>query len=133
MADINGVIAEIASGAKEQATALSEVNAAISQMDQMTQQNATMVEQSTAATHSLAQETSQLSDLIERFKLGRTDRDDSMCRELRKAAPHAFRQPLKGAPPEAANASTRPMRVAPKAKVGNGAPVDVATGDWKEF
>ena len=106
VAEINGVIAEIASGAKEQAIALAEVNSAIGQMDRVTQQNATMVEQSTAATHSLAQETSQLSDLIGRFQLGQTGRDNSMRRELQKAAPHAFRQPLKGALAEAASGAS---------------------------
>ncbi|MFK5098489.1 methyl-accepting chemotaxis protein, partial [Klebsiella pneumoniae] len=54
--DINKVVIDIASGAKEQATGLSEVNTSINQMDQATQQNAAMVEQSTAASHSLAQE-----------------------------------------------------------------------------
>jgi methyl-accepting chemotaxis protein len=82
VAEINAVIGEIALGVKEQATALGEVNSAINQMDQVTQQNATMVEQSTAATHSLAQETSQLSDLVGRFRLDRTERDDLIRREL---------------------------------------------------
>jgi methyl-accepting chemotaxis protein len=133
VAEINGVIAEIASGAKEQATALAEVNAAISQMDQVTQQNATMVEQSTAATHSLTQETAQLSDLISRFQLGRTERDDSMRRELRKVAPHAFRQPPKGAPEETLGGAAQPVRTARKAKVANGASVASSNGDWTEF
>ena len=133
VAEINGVIAEIACGAKEQATALAEVNSAISQMDQGTQQNATMVEQSTAATHSLAQETSQLADLIGRFQLSRTERDASMRRELQKVAPHAFRQSPNGALAETRKAAAQPGPAAPKAKVANGAPVGVATNDWKEF
>jgi methyl-accepting chemotaxis protein len=131
--EINGVIAEIACGAKEQATALAQVNTAINQMDQMTQQNATMVEQSTAATHSLAQETAQLSDLIGRFQLGQTERNASMRRELQKVAPHAFRQPTEGARAEKRKPAAQRPRAAPKAKVANGAPVDVADGDWKEF
>jgi methyl-accepting chemotaxis protein len=74
-------------------------------MDQVTQQNATMVEQSTAATHSLAQETAQLSDLLGRFQLRQTERDDTMRRELQKAAPHAFRQPAKNVPAETARSA----------------------------
>ena len=46
VAEINGVVAEIAAGAQEQATGLAQVNTAISQMDQVTQQNAAMVEAS---------------------------------------------------------------------------------------
>jgi len=71
---INQVIVDIASGAQEQATGLSEINTAINQMDQMTQQNAAMVEQSTAASHSLAQEADALSNLIGQFRLGRDTR-----------------------------------------------------------
>jgi methyl-accepting chemotaxis protein len=131
--DINGVIGEIALGAKEQATALAEVNTAINQMDRVTQQNATMVEKSTAATHSLAQETARLSDLIGRFKLGQIERNASMRRELQQVAPHAFRQPPKGALADTAKAAARPARAAREAKVANGAPIDVDDGDWKEF
>ena len=70
VAEINDVVAEIAAGAQEQATALDEVNTAINQMDQVTQQNAAMVEQSTAASHSLSQETEQLSGLVGQFQVG---------------------------------------------------------------
>ncbi len=72
VAEINGIVGEIAHSTQEQATALHEVNSAINQMDQVTQQNAAMVEQSTAATHSLSQETTQLSDLVGQFQLGHT-------------------------------------------------------------
>jgi methyl-accepting chemotaxis protein len=140
VAEINDVIAEIASGAKEQATALAEVNTAINQMDQVTQQNATMVEESTAASHSLSQETEQLSGLIGQFRVGGAAHgDDSMRRELQKAAPHAFRQPTKsvaasgGARPEARKAAAaQPARATPKARVANGA---ARGGDenWREF
>jgi methyl-accepting chemotaxis protein len=70
--DINSVVTEIASGAKEQATGLGEVNDAINQMDQTTQQNAAMVEETTAASHSLAQEARQLSALVAAFRLQET-------------------------------------------------------------
>jgi methyl-accepting chemotaxis protein len=69
VAEINAVVADIAAGAKEQASGLAEVNAAIGQIDGMTQRNATMVGDSTAATHRLSQETEQLSRLIGQFRL----------------------------------------------------------------
>ncbi len=68
--EINGVVAEIAASAQEQATGLVEVNTAINQMDQVTQQNAAMVEQSTAASHALARETDELLRLTARFQIG---------------------------------------------------------------
>jgi methyl-accepting chemotaxis protein len=72
--DLNSVVADIASGAQEQATGLSQVNAAINQMDQATQQNAAMVEESTAASHSLSGEARELASLIAKFRLGEDDR-----------------------------------------------------------
>jgi methyl-accepting chemotaxis protein len=68
--EINVVVAEIASSAREQATAMGEVNTAINSMDQVTQQNAAMVEQSTAASHALAQEAAELERLVGRFEVG---------------------------------------------------------------
>ncbi len=123
VSEINHVVAEIATGAKEQATGLAEINTAINQMDQVTQQNAAMVEESTAASHSLSQETERLSHLIGEFRVGHVDEHQSMRRELQKVAPHAFRQPAK-----AAAGKPRRTRAAPKAVV-NGADA----GDWEEF
>jgi methyl-accepting chemotaxis protein len=53
VAEIDGLVSEIAASAQEQATGLVQVNTAINQMDQVTQQNAAMVEESTAASQSL--------------------------------------------------------------------------------
>ena len=72
VAQIDGVVAEIAASAQEQAAGLAEVNTAINQMDQVTQQNAAMVEQSTAASHSLAQDTAELERLTAHFQVGET-------------------------------------------------------------
>jgi len=71
--DINRVVEQIATGAREQAMGLAEINIAINQMDQATQQNAAMVEQSTAASQMLAQETDRLSDLIGQFRITNAD------------------------------------------------------------
>jgi methyl-accepting chemotaxis protein len=71
VAEIDGIVNDIAASAQEQATALDEVNTAINQMDQMTQQNAAMVEESTAASHALSHETEELGRLISGFDVGR--------------------------------------------------------------
>jgi methyl-accepting chemotaxis protein len=70
VAQINGVVGEIAASAQEQSSGLQQVNVAINQMDQVTQQNAAMVEESTAASHALAREAQGLARLIGRFKVG---------------------------------------------------------------
>ena len=69
VAEIDGVVCEIAASAGEQSAGLAEVNTAINQMDQVTQQNAAMVEQSTAASHSLAHEAEELGRLTRRFRI----------------------------------------------------------------
>ncbi len=106
--DINAVVTEIAAGAREQATGLEEVNTAINQMDQVTQQNAAMVEETTAASHALSQETAQLADLVSQFRVGRKgSQDDGLRRDLKKAAPHAFKAPAKSASGKGGKAQLR--------------------------
>ena len=150
VAEVNGVIAEIASGAKEQSIALAEVNTAIGQMDQVTQQNATMVEETTAASHSLAQETEQLASMIGEFRVNVAQGGDPVRRALKQAAPHVFREATnKGAPVRVsataqsaqtlAAASRKPAPVRRSAaKVANGAATEAAAGSggepsWEEF
>jgi methyl-accepting chemotaxis protein len=70
VAEINGVVCDIAAGSQEQSTGLNQVNIAINQMDHVTQQNAAMVEESTAASHALSQETDHLSELLGQFQVG---------------------------------------------------------------
>ncbi|OYX79837.1 MAG: chemotaxis protein [Brevundimonas sp. 32-68-21] len=70
VAEIDGLVSEIAASAQEQAIGLAEVNTAVNQMDQVTQQNAAMVEQSTAASHSLSQEAQSLQASVAQFKVG---------------------------------------------------------------
>jgi methyl-accepting chemotaxis protein len=110
VAEINEVVGGIAAGAKEQATGLDEVNTAVSQMDQVTQQNSAMAEESTAAARSLSEETAQLSELIGQFQVGGARADNSVRRELQKAAPHAFRPPVKSV---VTNGRRSEMRAAP--------------------
>jgi methyl-accepting chemotaxis protein len=69
VAEIDGLVTEIASSAQEQSVGLHQVNIAINQMDQVTQQNAAMVEETTAATHSLKGQTSELTRLMAGFRV----------------------------------------------------------------
>jgi methyl-accepting chemotaxis protein len=70
IAEINGVVTDIAASAQEQATGLNEVNTAVNQMDQVTQQNAAMVEESTAASFALASEAEELTRMMSQFRVG---------------------------------------------------------------
>ena len=142
MAAINGVVADIASGAREQATGLEQVNIAINQMDQVTQKNAAMVEESTAANHSLTEEINQLFGLVRLFQVGQAGGDDPLRRQLQEAAPHAFASPAKTpiapiAKPrlmasQAQEKTPRTARSTPKA-TANGAPASGEAADWVEF
>jgi methyl-accepting chemotaxis protein len=124
VAEINGIVTEIAASAQEQSTGLAEVNTAVNQMDQLTQQNAAMVEQSTAASHALAQEADALAALVGRFQVG----DDSAP----AATPLRRAQPSK--PPTAAKPARRSML---QALTGRGSSVAVkeapAEAGWEEF
>ncbi len=136
--EINGIVADIAASAQEQATGLQQVNTAVNEMDQVTQKNAAMVEETTAASRALAGKTEELGQLIARYQLGQAA-EDLLRKELKKAAPHAFREAPKKAAPESAAARARPepaRRPAAKA-VANAGPRAAAGGgadeSWQEF
>ncbi len=67
--EIDNLVGEIASSAKEQSSGLTQVNIAVSQMDQVTQQNAAMVERSTSASRSLRSEAADLTALMGKFNM----------------------------------------------------------------
>jgi len=69
--EVDGLVADIATSAEQQATGLQQVNTAVAEMDGVTQQNAAMVEEATAAARSLAAEADTLARQIGRFNLGR--------------------------------------------------------------
>ncbi|BBU61599.1 hypothetical protein MSC49_15340 [Methylosinus sp. C49] len=71
IARVNGVVAEIADRARQQAAALNEVNGSVRQMDMITQQNAAMAEQTTAVSHGLREKTRRLIEMISRFRIAR--------------------------------------------------------------
>jgi methyl-accepting chemotaxis protein len=141
VSEINKVVADIASGAQQQATGLQQINAAISQMDQSTQQNATMVEESTAASHSLSQEATELTKLMDQFRVGEPT-EDKLRRDLKAAAPHAFAKPAPAPAPRPAAAASRPAlreapraapREAPRPAPKPAAKAASASSDWTEF
>jgi len=113
VSQIDGLVAQIAASAQEQATGLGEVNTAVNQMDQITQQNAAMVEQSTAAAHSLQAEISELGRLMSAFHTG-----EAPARPAPRARP-AARSPV--------HALNR------KLAAGVGAAPAARDGGWEEF
>jgi methyl-accepting chemotaxis protein len=115
VAQIDGLVSEIALSSQEQATGLAQVNTAVNQMDQVTQQNAAMVEEATAAASQLNQETANLTGLVARFKVG--DIAPAMA-PPRRAPPAAA--PARAAP-AGAHAQQRRLAAA------------VASESWSEF
>ena len=95
IAEINSLVAEIATSAEQQASGLQQVNTAVAEMDGVTQQNAAMVEEATAAARSLAAEADALANHIGRFSLGDTaaPRTASPVHQLQARASRAQRAP----------------------------------------
>jgi len=89
VANIDGLVSDIASSANQQATGLAEVNNAVNDMDRVTQKNAAMVEESTAACHALTNESDELSRLVAHFDIGNTSGFDSEP----LVTPHVSRPP----------------------------------------
>jgi methyl-accepting chemotaxis protein len=121
VAEIDGIVGDIATSAEGQAAGLNQVNTAVTQMDQVTQQNAAMVEQTTAASHTLAHETDALARLVANFVV---DQAEDVGREASvERRPH------------------RPARPAPrKVQSGRGAaavalatPRSAEPESWEEF
>ena len=125
VAEIDGLVSEIAASAHEQATGLGEVNAAVNQMDQVTQQNAAMVEQSTAASHALSQEAEVLAGSVSRFRIASVGRDQPSSN---RAAARPVLQPV--------SASSRTVTAMKTVGRGGAAlkPQAVPVSDgWEEF
>lgn len=69
---IDQAVKDIAIGATEQSTALSQVNTAIGAVDKMTQANAAMADETSVASHNLVKEAETISKLVEQFNIGQT-------------------------------------------------------------
>jgi methyl-accepting chemotaxis protein len=102
VAEMDGLISEIARSAQEQASGLAQVNTAVGQMDQVTQQNAAMVEEATAAAANLRIQAQDLTDLVGQFRLGapgaggRSGRLAGAERDASAASPPRAREPRLG-------------------------------------
>jgi methyl-accepting chemotaxis protein len=68
---LDGLIEQIADGAREQALGVAQVGQAVSELDRATQQNAALVEQTAAATASLQERAEALAARVARFRLAR--------------------------------------------------------------
>jgi methyl-accepting chemotaxis protein len=129
VAEIDGLVSEIAASAQEQAVGLAQVNTAVNQMDQVTQQNAAMVEQSTAASHSLAQEAEALQTSVAQFKVGQGSEGHAAA---------ARRSPAPARPAPAPQAAPKPVNRMIQAlkTVGRGGAAPKVEADpegWEEF
>ncbi len=124
VAEINSLVAEIATSSHEQSVSLDQVNTAVNQMDQVTQQNAAMVEEATAAAAQLKSEASELNRLVGRFRIV----DGGAARAGRPAANQGASQggPRPGAPKPVVKTQAR---IATLARGG----AATATREWEEF
>ncbi len=68
IADIVGLIAEIAAASREQASGLDQVNTAVGSMDEMTQRNGALVEETSASAQALAGQAKELTRLVAFFR-----------------------------------------------------------------
>ncbi|MGQ3016062.1 methyl-accepting chemotaxis protein [Phenylobacterium sp.] len=89
---IDGLIAGIASAARDQSENLDQVNGMVGQMDQTTQHNAAMAEESNAAAASLQSQSKELSRLVAYFRIleqtGRAGRALSSGSDARRLQSH---------------------------------------------
>ena len=122
VAEVDGLVADIAASAQEQATGLAQVNTAVNEMDQVTQQNAAMVEEATAATHTLRGEAAELIRLVSGFRLGAA---------VRAAAPAARSAPSRSAAP--AHRPAAAMKTLGVRGGGSAVRKPVPQTDWEEF
>jgi len=147
VADITGLIEEIASSAHNQAANIDHVRSSMREMEVMTQQNAAMVEQSTAATRSLSDEANKLSDMVSSFRtrkrnvrpvhvgnpdaLRRTTAVDNPVDYSAGAAAEEVALPsFRARKVPAAQAAPKPASRPVPLSVGNNA---LAAEDWSEF
>ena len=124
VAEMDGLIAEIAGSAQEQSTALSQVNSAINQMDQVTQQNAAMVEETTAASSNLQSDARNLASLVHRFNTGSTAATEAGSASPVRVAQARIEAFARKTP------SARPAARAVPRSIGNTA---LKASEWEEF
>ena len=137
--EINSVVADMATSAQEQATALQQVNTAVNEMDHVTQQNAAMAEQANAASRSLSQESDRLAEQIGQFQVGGTLAPERLRSELKKVAPHVFEKRTDKRISSVANGAVPVVRAGAKQRAKGmsrsaaPAPANDEKNDWSEF
>jgi methyl-accepting chemotaxis protein len=131
--EIAGIVSAISASAEEQSGALDQINKALATVDQVTQSNASMVEETTAAVHKLSRETEELGDLVAKYKVTHQP-EGGLSNELKRVAPHAFRNPA-GAPPRTPAPVPAPRYAAKMAKTSavRAQAVAEAKEEWDEF
>jgi methyl-accepting chemotaxis protein len=130
IARVSGIMNEIVSASREQASGIAQVNQAIVQMDDSTQQNAALVEESAAATRSMQEQAAQLARVVALFQI------DGVAAAPQPAVPTP--RPVKTAP---ALAARRPAHASAAAVAAPAAARKTAvrreamasTADWEEF
>lgn len=83
--DVSKLVAEIASGAAEQADGLREINTGVAQLDKVTQQNASMVVEASSAAADMNSEAERLQQIVSNFLITK-DAEDEHSASPRAAA-----------------------------------------------
>jgi methyl-accepting chemotaxis protein len=97
VAEVTGVLGEIARASREQSTGVEEINQAIVQADTVTQQNAALAEEAAAAAESFRNEARQLVEVVGRFKSDRNDDRGRVIALVKEAVDHVRRHGVKQA------------------------------------
>ena len=66
---VDGLLAEVATGAQEQSMGVRQIGQAVQELDRMTQQNAAMVEQTAAAASAMKEQARKLAEEVARFRI----------------------------------------------------------------
>ena len=129
--DINMHVDAIVTGAREQATGISEINEAVSAMDRGTQQNAAIAEEATAASNSLANEVQALAQLLGQFKTARS----ASAATAERAPAHAPARAPAPARPSAKPVASPARQMAKKVAhaFSNGGTATAAAREWEDF
>ncbi|CUH75354.1 methyl-accepting chemotaxis protein [Tropicibacter naphthalenivorans] len=114
-------VQDIASGASEQATGLTEINNGITMLDQVTQQNAAMVSESVSSGRALQQKAADLRGLVARFK---------MAGDEAKRRPHSAAANQSPAQADWRSDASRP-RVSSTARAHS--PSNASASVWNDF
>lgn len=103
----NGIVAEIARGAEEQANTLRGINSAMNGIDTATQQGAAMAQEFTSTSRGLAEDGEELTRLMAHFRSGPAGGEGRSEASPRPALVKPARAVPEAAPPRTARPATR--------------------------